>query len=396
MVKSKLAHTKKRGTSHPGQQRTLFSSLTEPALFGTDGCEIVSVGKRRDGGTRYWCLFHKADATAKYGRRAKVCRASHITPIRPDDVLPLNIDKYLGGIALWGAVPAVYDTTRLPMERGIHVHARPVAESSKEIDCTYRAVRIVSKRLPSNGILVSELDAIYYMVSSIFGYEMRHVTCSHCGEPHLDRDWFSVHPHRRHLCAGCGRHFRDTETSVGNPIAGIRDACCVHKQKSEVSARKVALKQAEFAGGIQLWGSNPSFLWTSGRPEEEGIHVHAFREVGDQPEVDDTYGEVVVDGVRLDPVMVRVLMAQSALPSITSRVVPLDCPSCGHPELALGESAFTPVVIHTCERCRHEFSARGRLRKVIANPLVRILSRLAENAPREPQRHNLGLMPETL
>jgi hypothetical protein len=121
MVKSKLARSKRRGTSNPGQQRPLFSSQAETALFAADGCEIVSVGKRRDGGTRYWCLFHKADATAKYGRPAKVCRASHIAPIRPEDVLSLNIDKYLGGIALWGAVPAVYDTTRLPMERGVHV-----------------------------------------------------------------------------------------------------------------------------------------------------------------------------------------------------------------------------------------------------------------------------------
>jgi hypothetical protein len=397
MVKSKLARSKRRGAFHLGQQRTLFSLQAEPVLFSTDGCEIVSVGKRRDGGTRYWCLFHKADATAKYGKPAKVCRASHIAPIRREDILSLNIDKYLGGIALWGAVPAVYDTTRLPMERGIHVHARPATDSSKEIDCTYRAVRIVSKRLHSDGILVSELDAIYYMVSSVFGYEMRYVTCSYCGEPHLDRDWFSVHPHRRHLCAGCGRHFRDTEASVGNPIAGIRDACGVDKQKPTMSARKIDLSQAEFMGGIQLWGSNPAFLWTSRRPEEEGIHVHAFRDVGEpQPKVDETYGEVVIDGVRLDPVMVRVLMAQSALPSIVSRVMPLDCPSCGHAKLALGESAFTPIVIHTCEECGHEFSARGKLRKVIANPLVRILSLLAKNAPREPQHHDLGLMPETL
>ena len=37
------------------------------------------------------------------------------------------------------------------------------------------------------------------MVSSIFQYQMKHVACSYCDYSHLDRDWFSVHPHRRHL-----------------------------------------------------------------------------------------------------------------------------------------------------------------------------------------------------
>ena len=33
-------------------------------------CRIGLVGKRRDGASRYWCFEHKADATAKYGKRA--------------------------------------------------------------------------------------------------------------------------------------------------------------------------------------------------------------------------------------------------------------------------------------------------------------------------------------
>ena len=76
----------------------------------------MSVGKRRDGGTRYWCLQHKADATAKYGKRARTCRAAHVRPIGESDTLVLHLDKYEGGIALWGAVPPVYDTTRQPLD----------------------------------------------------------------------------------------------------------------------------------------------------------------------------------------------------------------------------------------------------------------------------------------
>jgi hypothetical protein len=53
---------------------------------------------------------------------------------------------------------------------------------------------------------------------------MTFVTCTYCGWPHLDKDWFSVHPHRRHLCAGCGKYFYDRVTGIGNPIIGVCDA----------------------------------------------------------------------------------------------------------------------------------------------------------------------------
>src|SRR2546421_8800033 len=103
------------------QQGKLFPANSEPSnLRGNSStkCQIVSVGKRRDGGTRYWCLLHKADATAKYGRPAKMCRASDVPAILPEETLRLSIDKYKVGVALWGAVPAAYDTTRFPMDRG--------------------------------------------------------------------------------------------------------------------------------------------------------------------------------------------------------------------------------------------------------------------------------------
>lgn len=310
-------------------------------------------------------------------------------------MLALNIDDYMGGIALWGAVPPVYDTTTLPMDRGIHVHARAVAGEMKEIDDTVRAVRISGRCLPKEGFHVSELDAIYFMVTSVFGYEMKHITCPYCDYPHLDRDWFSVHPHRRHLCAGCGRHFLDTETAIGNPISRLRNICGIKTRPPKRSQQKLCIRQADYAGGIQIWGSNPAFLWTSELPEEEGIHVHAFRESGEQPELDDTYSQVTIDGVNLNPEEVRILMAQMTLPFLRKRVLSLDCPSCGQKQFGTGELAFTPIAIHRCESCDHQFAAAGRLRKTIANPLLGTLAQLAQKAPREPQRQNLNLMAET-
>jgi hypothetical protein len=326
---------------------------------------------------------------------ASLSRRTHRPP-RPEEVLQLDIDRYKGGISLWGAVPAVYDTTRLPMDRGIHVHARLRPKDKKEMDCTYRAVRLVGGRLPTEGVLVSEQDAIYYMITSLFGFQMRYVACSHCDWPHLDKDWFSVHPHRRHLCAGCGRQFSDTQSGVGNPIIGVRDACGAGKQETTPSKLTLDIKQSEFPNGIQVWGSNPAFLWTRACAEEEGIHVHAFGKDLNEPELDETYGRVTIDGVELDATMVRFLMAQRALPSLKGRVRSVDCPSCGDSQFSDGEGTFTPAETHCCVRCGKDFSGRGRFRKTILNPLPRILERLAKKAPQEPQKHSLDLLPETL
>ena len=359
-------------------------------------CNVAAVAKRRDGGTRYWCSVHKADATAKYGKPATKCRAADEPALRPDDLLDLNLDKYLGGVAMWGAVPAVYDTTRLEMDRGIHVHARPKRGAKKEIDWTCRSVRLAGSHLPKEGVLVQEIDAIYYMVTSVFGFEMSDVRCTHCRWPHLDKDFFSVHPHHRHLCAGCGRHFRDSERGIGNPIIGVRVACGVGKHRTAPAKENLEIRQADYQGGIQIWGSNAAFIWTGNQEEAEGIHVHAYREGKEEPEIDETYGKVTIDRVRLDPKMVRVLMAQNVMPSLKDRVRSVNCPACKRSQLGVGGGAYTPSTMHTCSSCGCEFPAWGRLRKTIANPLPAILEGLAKTAPRKPQHHRLDLRPETL
>ena len=217
-------------------------------------CLINPVGKRRDGGFRYWCSVHKADATAKYGQPSEHCRAAHISPASPEETLTLNMDEYPGGVALWGAVPPIYDTTRLPLSRGIHVHARKFGTSSKEIDLTVRAVHLQGGGIPEQGFYLSELDAIYYMVSSVFGLESRHIVCSHCGCSHLDKDWFSVHAHRRHLCAGCGKYFMDSVHGIGNPIRYLQCKYNFKRKKPRRAERTLSIEQSEFPGGIQIWG----------------------------------------------------------------------------------------------------------------------------------------------
>lgn len=358
-------------------------------------CRIICVGKRRDGGSKFWCIEHKADATAKYGRRAASCRYAHFPPLSPSEILELDVQQYSGGIALWGAVPPIYDTTSLVIDRGVHVHARDVAGSDKkDIDNTFRFVRLFHGE-NTHIADVSELDAIYYMVSTVFGFKMKYVQCSFCGFAHLDKDWFSVHVHRRHLCAGCGKQFRDDEKGIGNPAMRIRKLFPT-KHKIKRAEQTINFKQKDYPGGIQIWGSNPALLWTSRKDEEAGIHIHAFGDDVSEPELDDTYSNVVVDGIRLSPSIVRVFMAQSALPHIEGRVISVRCAQCGLSHFDHGEAAFTPHETHICRRCSYEFKSNRRVRKTIGNPVIELFECLSQYAVRAPQRHASNLLPETL
>lgn len=210
------------------RQKPLFEELSsssnpQPSAAETS-CRIEPIGKRRDGGTKYWCKEHHADATAKYGRPAAYCRYAHVLKPSEGETFHLDPNDYPGGIALWGAVPPVYDTTALPLDRGIHLHARHDANGPKLVDQTYR--RVVLQHAATGSIEIAELDAIYFMVSSVFGFKVKYVECTRCGHPHLDRDWFSVHEHGKHLCAACGKNFRDSQVSVGNPLAALVGELC--------------------------------------------------------------------------------------------------------------------------------------------------------------------------
>lgn len=359
-------------------------------------CRIVAVGKRRDGGTRYWCLEHRADATAKYGRRAAKCRHADIPPIMPHQTLDIDIEQFRGGVAMWGAVAPIYDTSHATVEQGVHVHARRASGGPKEIDGTFRQVR-ASRRCRGHvhQIEISELEAVYYMVSSVLGFQIKRVDCTYCGFSHLDKDWFSVHPHSRHLCAGCGRHFRDSERSIGNPVAAVKEA--FQPNHAVKSARKaIDIDQSKYTGGIQIWGSNPALLWTARRSEEEGIHVHAISDDGASTLIDETYSRVTVDGVRLDGTMIRTLMAQSALPHLGGRVVSVRCPQCRHPHFDTSEHAFTPHEDHVCGGCGATFRTSGRVRKTIGNPMIGLFADLGRNAPRPPRQHRNTLLVESI
>lgn len=125
--------------------------------------------------------------------------------------------------------------------------------------------------------------------------------------------------------------------------------------------------------------------------------MHAYlTDEQELPTVDDTFSDVVIDGIGLDPRMVRVLMAQNVLPSLKGRVRSMECPHCGQPGYNGGEAAFVPAPAHICPDCGRWYPTSGRTRNVVVNPLPAILADLSKLAPRAPQQHHIDLLPETL
>lgn len=99
----------------------------DQAPLGRD-CSIVTVGKQRNGKPRFWCTAHQASGTGKYGRRLDRCEGAYRFAVQ-SDALEIEPSDYVGGIAIWGAVKPVYDTSglRLADDRGRRLSTKHAA-----------------------------------------------------------------------------------------------------------------------------------------------------------------------------------------------------------------------------------------------------------------------------
>lgn len=337
-------------------------------------CEIRNVGLARNGSPRFWCVVHRADATGKGGVQLDRCKGYGPAP-KSESAIEFDPEDYPGGLALWGSVSPVFDTTHLPVHRGVHVHARKEAEGPKEIDDTYDRVTFSYRRdLLDNGKVTIDGDtAVAHYLANFVGNQVDCLFCTYCGNPHADTDTFAVIPHQRHLCHACGRLFTAETRGVSNPLALLAGYRRFDSRNPRLSEKTLDIRQADYPGGIQVWASNPAIIWIAGRPEESGIHVHAYGVEGRRL-VDDTFGSVIIDGVQLGAEEVAYLMAQNSMPSLAGKVVTLTCNTCGSPVFSKGKAAFGASMKHVCE-CGSNSSIKSS-RKVVSNPLVQKLVRL--------------------
>lgn len=294
-------------------------------------------------------------------------------------VLELDPNCYPGGIAVWGALPAIYDTTRVVLvDEGVHVHARKELGGKKEIDQTYSIVRVKLAR-PDRQVDTFEIngtDASYYNIGAILKFKLKYLRCPECRNVHSDRDWYAVNYHQQHTCEKCGVQFEDSEPSISNPVLFLKELCGDVLQDRPIIdpvERILHADQSKYRWGMQLWGSNPAVIWTSSKLEEGGVHFHGFYRDQEIPTVDETYGILYLDGIQLDPEMVRHLMAQQALPFLTAYLCALTCPKCQNPHFDKFDKAVHPHESHVCEHCGLEFSSPPEMPMAVSNPMVKLV-----------------------
>ena len=76
-------------------------------------CEIEVRPRNRRGCQQYWCMQHFAPAFGDGLNEPTQCAQPNFAPPAAHESLSLNPLDYPGGIALWGAVPAIFDSTSL-------------------------------------------------------------------------------------------------------------------------------------------------------------------------------------------------------------------------------------------------------------------------------------------
>lgn len=299
----------------------------------------------------------------------------HIQGVKVLDLIP---ELYPGGIAIWGALPAVFNSSICPDEdNGVHVHARMVVGGEKQIDETFDEVRVTltttsnEKRVFS----INGSDTANYNLSTIFKKKLKYLICPKCDKVHSDKDWFAVNYHTIHDCEHCGHIFEDTEPSISNSVMLLKETCGDVLQDRTVIdpvERSINVKKQTFKGGMQIWGSNPAVLWTSPKFEEGGIHFHGFQTRDMMPTVDETYGTLIINSILIDPEMTRHLMAQNGLNYLKNHLTSLSCPSCKQLHFDSFNNGLNPHLTHECEHCGNNFVSDTGM-AYVSNPLISIL-----------------------
>lgn len=353
----------------------------------TKRCDIRAETKLRNGYPNWWCYTHYSSARGEGGVKLEQCEKSLLPPIKDDEKIYIDLENFPGGVGIWGALEAVLDTKRdIPEPKGVHVHLRLVEGDEKITDKTFKEVYVkapvTSLHNTEEWVKIDDYIACAYTASVVFDRKLKVISCKHCGRIHVDADWFSVHYHKKHFCTYCGRDFIDTEPSISNPVYYLQQIYqekLAHRTIEEVTA-KLIISQKDYPGGIQIWGSNPAIIWTAKRPEQSGIHVHLFKEKIGNPYSDDTYGYVEIDGISLDPQMLRYYMVQKAFPYLEKYIASINCPKCKREHFDKDDKGLNPHKIHECEHCHHVFEDTTKYKSgVVSNPILARLQKIEKN-----------------
>ena len=283
-----------------------------PSSNGNDAelpCDFVDAGKFRHGAPRWWCRTHqshwgtKADYEAYEASGVMLCANQEQRMNYVVNPTKLDLDSY-AEVGIWCSLPPAIATTPI-RERPprIHVHVRPQPGAAKTVDKDFHAIALEYRghmglfdNPEITQVNVTPPAAYQFVRALEIGQELSCIACSHCGYPHLDLGSFAEKPHRKHFCANCGRDSTwSAEPIVSTPLKPLHDQF-TSNTAFEIPQRSVNLD--ELVGcNYALYASTPAIVWTAARPQEQGIHVHVND--GQTRIIDDTYGEVILDGKAL-------------------------------------------------------------------------------------------------
>ncbi len=329
---------------------------------GIGPCRIEAEVKKRNGKPNWWCRTHGLEAAGPDGAPLDRCSGAWFDPV-PDE-MQIDIDLLVGEVAVWGELTPAIAIGKIPDQPGgVHVHRRQNAASAKDIDSSYD---IVAVRRGGVTETIEGMAARAFAISELTQQEVQPLTCPHCDEVHIDELKFATQPHRKHLCNSCGRNFRRTP-SISNPLGGLQARLGLPEPPpAQQVDRRLDISSQDHAG-LALWPSNKAIFSTMTRPEDKGIHVHAWSDACEMV-IDETYSPVVLDGEIIDEQAFRMLAVQRALSADGSiPIVAMACIGCGHSILSPTEGWIEPSTRHACNACGTENRTR---RKSFLNPLA--------------------------
>ncbi|WP_179959365.1 hypothetical protein [Marinobacter changyiensis] len=278
-------------------------------------CEIIRAGKFRNGKPRWYCRTHlvywgvKADKINHKNDDEIKCGNADMRFSYIKNPLVVDIDEF-DEIGIWCALPAALSSNDIEScQPLVHVHARYKAEANKVIDDNYPA--IICKN-PGKADLfgATEIDQIQITPPAIIDFfellisnkfsDLGCVSCNKCGFPHLDLGKFAKEAHAKHFCANCGNDSTWTRPEIiSNPLKVLHDHF-KYGNEYEIVDKKLNIDDYKGEVDYEIWASTPAVVWTGARPQEQGIHVHLTELNGGKRIIDDTFGEVILNGNLLD------------------------------------------------------------------------------------------------
>lgn len=332
---------------------------------GAGPCDIKWEVKKRNGKPNWWCRTHGLDASAPDGHPLDQCSGAWFDPT--PEAMQIEIDATDGEVSVWGAIGPALKIGQVQREPGkVHVHHRTATHGEKDLDDSFDIVTI---HHGDSTVVVEGMAAKAFAISELTNMTVAPLTCPHCGEVHIDELMFATNPHIKHLCNSCGRNFRDKQPSISNPLGDAQQRLGLSQRADPLHVdRPLDLSSADYSG-IAMWPSNRAIVSTMTRPEDGGVHVHAW-DLDGKLTLDDTYSPVTLDGTVIDERALRLLAVQRELGRQEAKpapIVSLACLECGSSILSPTEGWVKASTQHTCDACGAQNRTR---RKSFLNPLA--------------------------